>query len=135
MNMKKWRRRKLLEEMSHKVDRKKLNNMAAVAATHEPVYKDEEGKTKEPTTPASSAPAIESQFAPASWALVPIKTLSTNTPAMARAVIRTKIHIPSVPNPATNPYTRAASQMISTLGTMGITLIINPPSITNKIKT
>ena len=43
-----YERRKLLEEMSHKVDRKKLNNMAAVAATHEPVYKDEEGNEKEP---------------------------------------------------------------------------------------
>ncbi len=44
-----YERRKLLEEMSHKVDRKKLNNRAAVAATHEPVYKDEEGKEREPT--------------------------------------------------------------------------------------
>ena len=44
-----YERRKLLQEMSHKVDKKKLNNMAAVAATHEPVYKDEEGNEKEPT--------------------------------------------------------------------------------------
>ena len=38
-----YERRKLLEEMSHKVDRRKLNNMAAVAATKEPKYLDEEG--------------------------------------------------------------------------------------------
>ena len=44
-----FERRKLLEEMSKKVTKKDLNNMAAVAATHEPVYKDEEGKEKEPT--------------------------------------------------------------------------------------
>ena len=44
-----YERRKLLEEMSTKVTKKSLNNMAAVAATHEPIYKDEEGKEKEPT--------------------------------------------------------------------------------------
>ena len=44
-----FERRKLLEEMSTKVTKKSLNNMAAVAATHEPIYKDEEGKEKEPT--------------------------------------------------------------------------------------
>ena len=42
-----YERRKLLEEMSHKVDRRKLNNMAAVAATKEPKYLDEEGNEKE----------------------------------------------------------------------------------------
>ena len=44
-----YERRKLLEEMSTKVTKKSLNNMAAVAATHEPIYKDEEGKEREPT--------------------------------------------------------------------------------------
>ena len=44
-----YERRKLLEEMSTKVTKKTLNNMAAVAATHEPIYKDEEGKEREPT--------------------------------------------------------------------------------------
>ena len=44
-----FERRKLLEEMSTKVTKKSLNNMAAVAATKEPEYLDEEGKTKEPT--------------------------------------------------------------------------------------
>jgi len=44
-----YERRKLLEEMSTKVTKKSLNNMAAVAATHQPIYKDEEGKEKEPT--------------------------------------------------------------------------------------
>ena len=46
-----YERRKLLEEMSTKVTKKTLNNMAAVAATKEPEYLDEEGKTKEPTLP------------------------------------------------------------------------------------
>ena len=33
-----FERRKVLEQMSNKVDQKKLNNMAAVAATTEPKY-------------------------------------------------------------------------------------------------
>ena len=37
-----YERRKLLQEMSTKVDKKRLNNMAAVAATKEPEYLDEE---------------------------------------------------------------------------------------------
>ena len=41
-----FERRKLLEEMSKKVTKKDLNNMAAVAATKEPTYLDEEGKEK-----------------------------------------------------------------------------------------
>ena len=44
-----YERRKVLEQMSTKIDRKKLNNMAAVAATKEPEYFDEEGNKKEPT--------------------------------------------------------------------------------------
>jgi len=46
-----YERRKLLEEMSTKLkpNRKQLNTMAAVAATKEPEYFDEEGKKKEPT--------------------------------------------------------------------------------------
>ena len=44
-----YERRKLLEEMSTKVTKKTLNNMAAVAATKEPEYLDEEGKEREPT--------------------------------------------------------------------------------------
>ena len=46
-----YERRKLLEEMSTKLkpNRKQLNAMAAVAATKEPEYLDEEGKRKEPT--------------------------------------------------------------------------------------
>ena len=46
-----YERRKLLEEMSTKLkpNRKQLNTMAAVAATKEPEYFDEEGKRKEPT--------------------------------------------------------------------------------------
>jgi len=43
-----YERRKVLEQMSTKIDRKKLNNMAAVAATKEPEYFDEEGNKKEP---------------------------------------------------------------------------------------
>ena len=39
-----YERRKLLEEMSTKVTKKSLNNMAAVAATHEPIYKDRKEK-------------------------------------------------------------------------------------------
>ena len=42
-----YERRKLLEQMSTKVDKKRLNNMAAVAATKEPEYFDEEGNKKE----------------------------------------------------------------------------------------
>ena len=44
-----FERRKLLEEMSTKVTKKSLNNMAAVAATKEPEYLDEEGNKREPT--------------------------------------------------------------------------------------
>ena len=44
-----FERRKILEEMKSTVDRKKLNNMAAVAATKEPEYFDEEGNKREPT--------------------------------------------------------------------------------------
>jgi len=44
-----FERRKLLQEMSTKIDKKKLNNMAAVAATKEPEYFDEEGNKREPT--------------------------------------------------------------------------------------
>jgi len=46
-----FERRKLLEEMSTKLkpNRKTLNAMAAVAATEEPEYFDEEGKKREPT--------------------------------------------------------------------------------------
>jgi len=46
-----YERRKLLEEMSTRLkpNRKQLNTMAAVAATKEPEYFDEEGKKKEPT--------------------------------------------------------------------------------------
>jgi 3'-phosphoadenosine 5'-phosphosulfate sulfotransferase (PAPS reductase)/FAD synthetase len=44
-----FERRKVLEQMSTKIDRKKLNNMAAVAATKEPEYFDEEGNKREPT--------------------------------------------------------------------------------------
>ena len=44
-----YERRKVLEQMSTKVDQKKLNNMAAVAATKEPEYFDEEGNKREPT--------------------------------------------------------------------------------------
>jgi len=46
-----YERRKLLEEMSTKLkpNKKQLNTMAAVAATKEPEYFDEEGKKKEPT--------------------------------------------------------------------------------------
>ena len=44
-----YERRKVLEQMSTKIDRKKLNNMAAVAATKEPEYLDEEGNKKGPT--------------------------------------------------------------------------------------
>jgi len=44
-----YERRKLLQEMSTKVDKKRLNNMAAVAATKEPEYLDEEGNKREPT--------------------------------------------------------------------------------------
>ena len=44
-----YERRKVLEQMSTKIDRKKLNNMAAVAATKEPEYFDEEGNKREPT--------------------------------------------------------------------------------------
>jgi len=44
-----FERRKVLEQMSSKIDRKKLNNMAAVAATKEPEYFDEEGNKREPT--------------------------------------------------------------------------------------
>jgi len=46
-----FERRKLLEEMSSKLkpNKKQLNTMAAVAATKEPEYFDEEGKKKEPT--------------------------------------------------------------------------------------
>ncbi len=46
-----YERRKLVEEMSTKLkpNRKQLNTMAAVAATKEPEYFDEEGKKREPT--------------------------------------------------------------------------------------
>ena len=44
-----FERRKLLEEMSTKITKKSLNNMAAVAATKEPEYLDEEGNKREPT--------------------------------------------------------------------------------------
>ena len=46
-----YERRKLLEEMSSKLkpNRKHLNTMAAVAATKEPEYFDEEGNKREPT--------------------------------------------------------------------------------------
>ena len=44
-----FERRKLLEEMSTKVDKKSLNNLAAVAATKEPEYFSEEGEKREPT--------------------------------------------------------------------------------------
>ena len=44
-----FERRKVLEQMSTKIDRKRLNNMAAVAATKEPEYFDEEGNKREPT--------------------------------------------------------------------------------------
>ena len=44
-----FERRKLLEEMSTKITKKSLNNMAAAAATKEPEYLDEEGNKREPT--------------------------------------------------------------------------------------
>ena len=46
-----FERRKLLEEMSTKLkpNRKTLNAMAAVAATEEPEYFDEEGKESQPS--------------------------------------------------------------------------------------
>jgi 3'-phosphoadenosine 5'-phosphosulfate sulfotransferase (PAPS reductase)/FAD synthetase len=46
-----YERRKLLQEMSTKLkpNKKTLNTMAAVAATKEPEYFDEEGKKREPT--------------------------------------------------------------------------------------
>ena len=46
-----FERRKLLEQMSSKMspNKKQLNTMAAVAATKEPEYFDEEGNKKEPT--------------------------------------------------------------------------------------
>tara|TARA_R110001592_G_scaffold58467_3_gene177098 strand:- start:356 stop:916 length:561 start_codon:yes stop_codon:yes gene_type:complete len=46
-----FERRKLLEEMSTKMapNKKQLNAMAAVAATKEPEYFDEEGQQREPT--------------------------------------------------------------------------------------
>jgi hypothetical protein len=46
-----YERRKLLEQMSSKMspNKKQLNTMAAVAATKEPEYFDEEGNKKEPT--------------------------------------------------------------------------------------
>ena len=46
-----YERRKLLEQMSSKMspNKKQLNTMAAVAATKEPEYFDEEGSKKEPT--------------------------------------------------------------------------------------
>ena len=46
-----YERRKLLEQMSSKMspNKKQLDTMAAVAATKEPEYFDEEGNKKEPT--------------------------------------------------------------------------------------
>ena len=46
-----YERRKILEQMSSNMspNKKQLNNMAAVAATKEPEYFDEEGNKREPT--------------------------------------------------------------------------------------